>query len=33
MYNEIINDPNVIKTKVNILKSQDIDVPLEEQNN
>lgn len=33
MYNEIINDPNVIKTKVNILKSQEIDVPLEEQNN
>jgi predicted O-linked N-acetylglucosamine transferase (SPINDLY family) len=26
-------DPNVIKTKVNILKSQDIDVPLEESNN
>jgi hypothetical protein len=32
-YNEIINDPNVIKTKINILKSQEIDVPLEEQNN
>ncbi len=33
MYTEIINDPNVIKTRVNILKSQDIDVPLEEPNN
>jgi len=33
MYNEIINDPEIIKTKVNILKSEEIDVPLEEQNN
>ena len=33
MYNEIIADPNIIKTKVNILKSEEVDVPLEEQNN
>jgi hypothetical protein len=33
MYNEIIADPNVIKTKVNILKSEEVNVPLEEQNN
>jgi hypothetical protein len=32
-YNDIINDPSIIKTKVNILQSHDIDVPLEEQNN
>ena len=32
-YNDIIADPNIIKTKVNILKSKEIDVPLEEQNN
>ena len=32
-YNDIINDPSVIKTKVNILKSEEINVPLEEQNN
>jgi hypothetical protein len=32
-YNDIINDPNIIKTKVNILKSQEINVSLEEQNN
>jgi hypothetical protein len=31
-YNEIIADPNVLKKQVNILKSQDIDVPLEETN-
>jgi hypothetical protein len=33
MYNEIIADPNVIKTKVNILKSEEVNVSLEEQNN
>ena len=33
MYNEIVADPNVIKTKVNILKSEEVIVPLEEQNN
>lgn len=33
MYNEIVADPNVIKTKVNILKSEEVNVPLEEQNN
>ena len=32
-FNEIIADPNVIKTKVNILKSEEVDVSLEEQNN
>jgi len=33
MYNEIIANPDVIKTKVNILKSEEVNVPLEEQNN
>jgi hypothetical protein len=33
MYDEIVADPNIIKTKVNILKSEEVDVPLEEQNN
>jgi len=33
MYNEIVADPNIIKTKVNILKSEEVDVSLEEQNN
>ena len=33
MYNEIIADPNIIKTKINILKSEEVNVPLEEQNN
>ena len=32
-YNDIIADPSIIKTKRNILKSEEIDVPLEEQNN
>ena len=32
-YNEIISNPEVIKTKVNILKSEEVNVPLEEQNN
>jgi hypothetical protein len=31
-YNEIIADPNVLKKQVNILKSQEIDLPLEETN-
>jgi hypothetical protein len=31
-YDEIIADPNVLKKQVIILKSQDIDVPLEETN-
>ncbi len=31
-YNEIIADPNVLEKQVIILKSQDIDVPLEETN-
>lgn len=32
-YNEIIADPNIIKPVRNILKSEEINVPLEEQNN
>jgi hypothetical protein len=32
MYEEIIADPNIVKTKINILKSQDIDVSLVETN-
>lgn len=32
-YNDIVNDPSIIKTKENILKSQEIDVPSEETNN
>jgi len=32
IYDEIINDIDVTKTKENILKSQEIDVPLAEQN-
>jgi hypothetical protein len=31
-YNEIITDPNVLKKQVIILKSQEIDLPLEETN-
>jgi hypothetical protein len=31
-YNEIIVDPNVLKKQVNILKSQEITLPLEETN-
>jgi len=27
-YNLILADPSIIETKINILKSQDIDVPL-----
>ena len=33
MYEEIIADPTVINTKRIILKSEEINVPLEEQNN
>jgi hypothetical protein len=32
IYNDIINDPDVLKNKENILKSQVIDVSLEETN-
>jgi hypothetical protein len=32
MYNEIITDPNILKTKINILKSEDIDLSLVEPN-
>jgi hypothetical protein len=32
MYGEIIADTNVLKTKINILKSEDIDVSLVEPN-
>jgi hypothetical protein len=32
-YNEILANPSVLETKKNILKSQEINVPLEEQNN
>lgn len=32
MYKEIIADPNVIKTKINILKSEEVVVPLGETN-
>ena len=32
MYEEIIADPNVIKTKRNILKFEEITLPLEETN-
>jgi hypothetical protein len=31
-YNEIITDPNLLKKQVNILKSQEIELPLEETN-
>jgi hypothetical protein len=31
-YNEIIANPDVLKHQKNILKSQEIDVPLEETN-
>jgi len=29
LYNELVSDPEMLKTKVNILKSQEIDVPLD----
>ena len=32
LYDEIMADPDVVKTKINILKSQEIDVSLDEQN-
>jgi hypothetical protein len=31
-YNEIIANPNVLKKQINILKSEEIDLPLEETN-
>jgi len=31
-YNEIISDPNILKPLRNILKSEEINVPLEETN-
>jgi hypothetical protein len=31
-YNEIISDPNLLKPQRNILKSEEINVPLEETN-
>jgi hypothetical protein len=31
-YNEVLADPNVLKKQTNILKSQEIEVPLEETN-
>ena len=33
LYNELISNPDVLKTKVKILKSKEIDVSLEEENN
>ena len=32
IYNDILTNPDATKTKENILKSQEIDVPLEETN-
>jgi hypothetical protein len=32
IYNDILNNPDVTKTKEIILKSQQVDVPLEETN-
>jgi hypothetical protein len=32
MYDQIIADPSVVETKINILKSQDINLSLEETN-
>ena len=29
MYNDILADPDLLKTKENILKSEEIDVPLD----
>ena len=31
-YNDIINDPSIIKTKINILQSHEITVSLDEEN-
>ena len=32
LYNKLVSDPEMLKTKVNILKSQEINVPLSEIN-
>jgi len=32
LYEEIIADPNSVKTKINVLKSQELVVSLDEQN-
>lgn len=32
MYNDVIADPSILKTKINILQSQEINVSLEETN-
>ena len=32
-YNEVLADPNILKPVKNILKSEEINVPLDEQNN
>jgi hypothetical protein len=32
-YDSVIADPTILESKKNILKSQEIDVPSEEQNN
>lgn len=32
MYNDVIADPSILKTKINILQSQEIDVSLDETN-
>jgi hypothetical protein len=32
LYNQILADPSTVKTKINILKSEEIDVSLDEQN-
>jgi ATP-dependent Clp protease adapter protein ClpS len=32
-YNEVLANPDILKPQRNILKSEEIDVPLEEQNN
>jgi hypothetical protein len=29
LYNQILADPSTVKTKINILKSEEIDVPLD----
>jgi hypothetical protein len=32
-YDDVIADPSILKPKKNILKSQEIDVPLRQENN
>jgi len=29
LYNELISNPDILKSKINILKSQEIDLPLD----